>query len=421
MAELHDSLISAAEEREAETRRVFMKYDTSKNGFIEIEELKQIMVDLTLDDTEGDGFTAFLEAEFARADKNADGEISYMEFVEYYNRLQDYVREKATAAGKEVPHLEAFADSEKREFRQVYRLGATLGSGNYSIVKECFNIETGARYACKMMRKSKLSSEDVEALGEEIAVMKSLDHPNIVSMVDFFETRKMYYIVMELISGGELFDYLVEQERFTEKRARHIFLQFCDTVSYCHRLGIVHRDLKPENLLLTSKDDDCIVKVADFGFARFKHPGEATLTTICGTPGYIAPEILEGAPYTEAVDVWSLGVILYCMLCGYPPFYSESQPELFALIRSGTFEFHSPEWDAVSEEAKGLIRGMLTVDVSRRLSAAEVLKHPWCTADLDEALKLVHTVDNLKIYMRKRRFKAGARTVVALKKFHTIL
>jgi len=182
---------------------------------------------------------------------------------------------------------------------------------------------------------------------------------------------------MELMTGGELFDTILEKEVFTEKEAADTVRPIIDAMLYCHNLNIIHRDIKPENLLFSTKDPHTrIIKVSDFGLARFIS-NETLATTTCGTPGYVAPEILEQRPYGKACDYWSIGVVLYILLCGFPPFYDEDNMVLFEKIKNGKFEFSSPYWDNISLEAKEIIANLLVVDPSRRLDCDKLLKHPW--------------------------------------------
>jgi calcium/calmodulin-dependent protein kinase I len=160
-----------------------------------------------------------------------------------------------------------------------------------------------------------------------------VDHPNIVKLFDIYEDDKYFFLVMELMVGGELFDQILEKERFNEAEARDVIAPIFDALIYCHKLGIIHRDIKPENLLFSSKDQMAsIIKVSDFGLARFID-GETLATTTCGTPGYVAPEVLEQQPYNEECDFWSVGVVLFILLCGSPPFYDEDNFELFEKIK----------------------------------------------------------------------------------------
>jgi len=160
-----------------------------------------------------------------------------------------------------------------------------------------------------------------------VEILGQVDHPNVVRLFEIFDDGEILYLVMELMSGGELFDRIVEKESYTEKEAAETIRPIVDAIRYCHEQGIIHRDLKPENLLYESSDEKAIIKISDFGLARFVQ-GELA-TTACGTPGYVAPEIVAGQGYGKEVDYWSIGIILYIMLCGFPPFYEENNKELF--------------------------------------------------------------------------------------------
>ena len=209
---------------------------------------------------------------------------------------------------------------------------------------------------------------------------------------------------MELMEGGELFDRLVEVEHYTEKQAVEAFRPLVDAIRYCHSLGIVHRDLKPENLLYKTKDEDSLLKVSDFGFSKFLIPkAQEQLFTACGTPTYVAPEIIGNFGYDAKVDCWSLGVILYVMLCGYPPFYAEENNELFQLIKDCDYEFHMPYWENISEDAKDLIKKLLVADPKKRLSADEILKHPWITQEKHSSNPLQIKTD----FIMKRKLRTA--------------
>jgi calcium/calmodulin-dependent protein kinase I len=180
---------------------------------------------------------------------------------------------------------------------------------------------------------------------------------------------------MELVSGGELFDRIVEREQYSEADAKEVMRQLFDAIQYIHSQGIVHRDLKPENLLLETDSNDTRIKLTDFGLSRiYDHQ---YMLTACGTPGYVAPEILKASGYSTPVDIWSSGVVMYILLCGYPPFYSENDALLFESIMSANYHFHSPYWDNVSKEAKDLIRSLLIADPEKRLTASLALEAEW--------------------------------------------
>lgn len=209
--------------------------------------------------------------------------------------------------------------SEDRQltFREQYDLDDKIGQGAYSVVKLCIEKSTGDKYAVKIVSKLGLSIKEERELRDEVNVMKSLNHPYVVHLIAFFDEPRYFYMVLEYLPGGELFDRLVARERYSEDVARHCVRVICSGIQYIHKMNIVHRDIKPENLLLTSLVEDDSVKICDFGLAAKYEEGKL-LRTACGTPGYLAPEILKGTGYGKPVDMWAIGVVTYCLLCGYP-------------------------------------------------------------------------------------------------------
>jgi len=219
--------------------------------------------------------------------------------------------------------------------------------------------------------------------------------------------------VTELVEGGELFDRIVSKTSYNEREARDLIKLLLDTLAYMHQKGVVHRDLKPENLLLCSESDDSAIKIADFGFAK-RVTELSSHETACGTPGYVAPEILRGDPYGTEVDIWSMGVICYVLLAGYPPFYDEDQKKLFKKIKEGRYYFHDEYWSATSPEAIYMIKQMLCVDQSKRWTADQLLRHPWILMG-DEVLQsksLVESVITMRKFNARRRLKAAADAVI---------
>lgn len=308
---------------------------------------------------------------------------------------------KSTDTPKEIPHV----------FNANYKLGEVLGQGAYSTVKLAIHKYKHTKVAVKIVNRQDLSTADEDLLKQEVSIMQRLQHNHIIQLFDFFEEEKFYYLVLEYMDGGELFDRIVKKTSYNEKEARDVVRILVDALNYCHSKGIVHRDLKPENLLLTSKSDDANLKIADFGFAIQENGN--FLSTQCGTPGYIAPEILERKPYGREVDMWSIGVITYILLGGYPPFHDDNMRKLFKKIKKGEFTFHVEYWKNISTEAKDLISGLLTVDTKKRLTAQDVLKHPWLLAD-DAKLSAIPLTDNLnelKRYNAARRWKKGYNAV----------
>lgn len=301
------------------------------------------------------------------------------------------------------------------EIHRAYDIKEKLGSGTFATVKRAVRRKDKLMFAIKEIKKSKLSQDELAVVHDEVEIMHKIEHPNCVHLYEMYETRKKVYMVLELLEGGELFERILAKGSFSEKEASDLMGDITAAIKYLHGIGIVHRDLKPENLLYSSKADDAIVKIADFGLAKLLSSTDM-MATACGTPGYVAPEILEGKPYTEKVDNWSIGVILYILLCGFPPFYDENNAALFAQIKAGAFDFSSPYWDGVSESAKDLVRKLLTVDPTKRLTSAEILKHPWVAGGASSA-PLNNVGAELKKFNARRKFRQGVRKVQALRMF----
>ncbi|KAF2725515.1 Pkinase-domain-containing protein [Polychaeton citri CBS 116435] len=271
-------------------------------------------------------------------------------------------------------------------FKQHYSIQGQLGKGHFATVYLATEKSSGLRYAVKKFEKRSGPGEKskVEGLQQEIAVLMGVSHPNMLCLKDTYDESDGVYLVLELAPEGELFNWIVMKQKLTEVETRKVFIQLFQGAKYLHERNIVHRDIKPENILLIDKE--LSVKIADFGLAKIIGE-ESFTTTLCGTPSYVAPEILEQSNrrrYTRAVDVWSLGVVLYICLCGFPPFsdelYSHENPyTLSQQIKMGRFDYPSPYWDPVSDLALDLIDRMLTVDVEKRITIDECLEHPWVT------------------------------------------
>ncbi|KAM3658906.1 calcium/calmodulin-dependent protein kinase type 1G [Ammospiza maritima maritima] len=257
--------------------------------------------------------------------------------------------------------------------RKTFIFMEALGSGAFSEVFLVKQKSTGQLFALKCIKKSPLNRDS--SLENEIAVLKKIKHENIVTLEDIYESTTHFYLVMQLVSGGELFDRILERGVYTEKDASLVIHQVLTAVKYLHENGIVHRDLKPENLLYLTPEENSKIMITDFGLSKMEQNG--IMSTACGTPGYVAPEVLAQKPYSKAVDCWSIGVITYILLCGYPPFYEETESKLFEKIKEGYYEFESPFWDDISESAKDFIRHLLEKNPSARFTCEEALRHPW--------------------------------------------
>lgn len=264
---------------------------------------------------------------------------------------------------------------------EKYKVGKVIGDGNFAVVKECVERSTGQEYALKIIDKARCCGKE-HLIENEVAVLRRVRHPSIIQLIEVDETPTQLFLVMELVKGGDLFDAITSSTKYSERDASAMVFNLAGAIKYLHRMNIVHRDIKPENLLVCEYPDGTkSLKLGDFGLATVV---EGPLYTVCGTPTYVAPEIIAETGYGLKVDIWAAGVITYILLCGFPPFRSENnvQEELFDQILRGKLEFPSPDWDTISLPAKMLISQMLQVNVDARFTADEVLSHPWVT---DEA------------------------------------
>nr|XP_043627075.1 calcium-dependent protein kinase 26 [Erigeron canadensis] len=299
--------------------------------------------------------------------------------------------------------------------RDVYTLGQKLGQGQFGTTYLCTEIATGVDYACKSISKRKLiSKEDLEDVRREIQIMHHLaGHKNIVTIKGAYEDALYVHIVMELCSGGELFDRIIQRGHYSERKAAELTKIIVGVVEACHSLGVMHRDLKPENFLLVNRDDDFSLKAIDFGLSVFFKPGQI-FTDVVGSPYYVAPEVLL-KHYGPEADVWTAGVILYILLSGVPPFWAETQQGIFDAVLKGYIDFESDPWPLISDSAKDLIRKMLCSRPSDRLTAHEVLCHPWiCENGVapDRALDPA-VLSRLKQFSAMNKLKKMALRVIA--------
>ncbi|XP_061536870.1 serine/threonine-protein kinase SIK2 isoform X1 [Phycodurus eques] len=256
-----------------------------------------------------------------------------------------------------------------------YDIERTLGKGNFAVVKLARHRITKTEVAIKIIDKTQLDAVNLEKIYREVQIMKMLDHPHIIKLYQVMETKNMLYLVTEYAKNGEIFDYLAKHGRLSELEARRKFWQILLAVEYCHNHKIVHRDLKAENLLL---DGHMNIKIADFGFGNFFQPGEA-LATWCGSPPYAAPEVFEGQQYEgPQLDIWSMGVVLYVLVCGALPFDGPTLPVLRQRVLEGRFRI--PYF--MTEDCEHLIRRMLVLDPSKRLSVAQIKEHKWMALDI---------------------------------------
>uniref|UniRef100_A0AAY4ANS6 non-specific serine/threonine protein kinase n=1 Tax=Denticeps clupeoides TaxID=299321 RepID=A0AAY4ANS6_9TELE len=306
---------------------------------------------------------------------------------------------------------------------EKYKVGKVIGDGNFAVVKDCVERSTGREYALKIIDKAKCAGKE-HLIENEVAVLRRVKHPNIIMLIEEVDTPTELYLVMELVKGGDLFDSITSSTKYTERDASVMVFNLAGALKYLHRMSIVHRDIKPENLLVCENPDGTkSLKLGDFGLATVV---EGPLHTVCGTPTYVAPEIIAESGYGLKVDIWAAGVITYILLCGFPPFRSENnlQEDLFDQILLGRLEFPSPYWDNISMSAKELIGQMLQVNVEARYTAEDVLTHPWVTlGDVLENNMKIEVTGKLKKHFnnmpKQNNTSAGVAVIMVSVQTHT--
>ncbi len=292
-----------------------------------------------------------------------------------------------------------------------YIFGRTLGAGTFGIVRQARRISTKEEVAIKIVMKKALKGNE-KVFYEELGLLQKCKHPNIVGFRDWFESKDKFYIVTQLATGGELFDRIVKEGKFTESDAVIVIVQILKAVSYLHdELNIVHRDLKPENLIYITEDPNSQLVLADFGIAKELLTPDEVLTSAAGSFGYCAPEVLMGTGHGKPCDIWSLGVIAFTLLVGYSPFRSENVNDFLQEVQNDpVVVFHKQYWKNISQYAKDFIKSCLTVDPKKRPSAKQLLSDPWITANSD-----VYATDDLAPQIRqfnaKKKFKQAVEIV----------
>ncbi|XP_010675716.2 calcium-dependent protein kinase 33 [Beta vulgaris subsp. vulgaris] len=263
------------------------------------------------------------------------------------------------------------------DVKMHYTLGKELGRGQFGVTYLCVDKTSGQQYACKSISKKKLVTRaDKEDMKREIQIMQHMSgQPNIVEFKGAYEDKTSVNLVMELCAGGELFDRIIAKGHYSEKAAATMLSQIVNVVHVCHFMGVMHRDLKPENFLLANKDENAALKATDFGLSVFIEEGKV-YRDIVGSAYYVAPEVLRRR-YGKEIDIWSAGVMLYILLSGVPPFWAETEKGIFDAILQGHIDFESKPWPSISNGAKDLVKKMLTQDPKKRITAAQVLDHPW--------------------------------------------
>ncbi|KAM7152654.1 death-associated protein kinase 2 isoform 2-T3 [Macrochelys suwanniensis] len=301
----------------------------------------------------------------------------------------------------------------QQKVEDIYEIGEELGSGQFAIVKKCREKSTGVEYAAKFIKKrqSRASRRGVrrEEIEREVNILQQIQHANIIKLHDVYENRTDVVLILELVSGGELFDFLAQKESLSEEEATRFIKEILDGVNYLHAKKIAHFDLKPENIMLLDKNIPIPhIKVIDFGLAHKIEDG-VEFKNIFGTPEFVAPEIVNYEPLGLAADMWSIGVITYILLSGASPFLGETKQETLANITAVNYEFDEEFFSHTSDLAKDFIRKLLVKDTRKRLTIQEALTHPWITpVDKQQALVRRESIINLENFKRqyaRRRWK----------------
>eukprot|EP00128_Syssomonas_multiformis_P010655 Colp12_sorted_trinity150504_noHs@29329 len=335
-----------------------------------------------------------VDSEFADIQSEFDFEVALEPGINPYKEVDDYI----------------FNTSRKDAIDESYELLDVLGSGAFGVVRACIHRETGIKRAVKIINKQ--AKIDVSKLRVEVTVLLSVNHPHIVNLEAVYETKTHIYVVMEYAGGGELFDRIVEKGPYTERDAADAIQQLLAALVYLHTSKIVHRDIKPENILYSDMTPEAVVKLADFGMAEVLSD-KALLHEMCGTPGYVAPEVLMGLAYDTAVDMWSLGVVAYVILSGCEPFRDKDEFKTYRRITHCEFHFPEEVWGSISDEARNFICRLLVKDPSERLTAGQALRHPWIRGVRPSLVYMNQSLENLRRLNARRKMKRAILTVTA--------
>ncbi|XP_061003984.1 serine/threonine-protein kinase 33 isoform X1 [Dama dama] len=299
-----------------------------------------------------------------------------------------------------VPHIRM---DNGAAIQEIYTFGRILGQGSFGMVIEAIDKERATKWAIKKVNKEKAGSSAVKLLEREVDILKSVKHEHIIHLEQVFETPKKMYLVMELCEDGELKEILDRKGHFSENETRWIIQSLASAIAYLHNKDIVHRDLKLENIMVKSSFIDANnemnlnIKVTDFGLAVKKHGrSEAMLQTTCGTPIYMAPEVINAHDYSQQCDIWSIGVIMYILLCGKAPFMASSEEKLFELIKKGELHFKNSIWNSISDCAKSVLKQLMKVDPAHRLTAKELLDNQWLTGNTLSSARPPNVLEMMK-------------------------
>ncbi|CAG9328081.1 unnamed protein product [Blepharisma stoltei] len=312
-------------------------------------------------------------------------------------------------------HRKQFVHHRDAKLSDFYQILDIIGDGGSSIVYKAVCLETGLHRAIKVFRKRGNDYNLQDSAVDEMRILRNLDHPNIIKIIELIENDQTINIVTELCTGGELFERIVQNRNFSENAAANWMYQILSGLIACHGEGIVHRDIKPENILFQDKTDTSILKIIDFGIATKIQP-EENVKQFVGSSYYVAPEVIEGN-YDTKCDIWSCGIILYIMLSGYPPFNGTSEAAIFTKIKRGVFTFSGAEWAHISKEAKSIIKRMLTSNPIKRPTAKELINDPWIRDRtkniIDDNIIQNDTLENISSFHANRKLQQATLAFIA--------
>eukprot|EP00177_Eucheuma_denticulatum_P005989 GFKZ01010926.1.p1 GENE.GFKZ01010926.1~~GFKZ01010926.1.p1 ORF type:complete len:424 (+),score=52.24 GFKZ01010926.1:560-1831(+) len=318
-----------------------------------------------------------------------------------------------------VSWQDAFRRALEMTIDRFYRMGHMLGEGAFAQVVIGEDAERNDKVAIKIINKDSYDVREMQFIMREVKIMMAIAHNNIVNTYDIFDSRKKLYLVIEYMEGGELFDIIADQGHLSEQRASQVVREIIKGVDYLHEVGVVHCDIKPENILCKSRSWPLQIKLCDFGLANFYDKyNDSNMTAMIGTPGYVAPEVVQRKPYGPPVDMWACGVVLYVMLSGRMPFYGKDDVQCLRMTANGDYSFPDREWKHVSEDAKSLVRALLQIRPELRLTAKAALQHKWLatpqelsTTPLQNDLSQIHS----KVRQRFRKAVNAVHTIERMK------
>lgn len=296
---------------------------------------------------------------------------------------------------------------------EYYEIQDIVGEGATSTVYRGCRISDGRVHALKVISTMGLGKDQQRLLKAETEIMKQVEHPHLVKLHDIYETKDNVVLAMELLEGKELFDAICDRGAYTEQDAAKVICQVTEAVEYLNTLGVAHRDLKPENIVYAFNTPDSVVKITDLGLAKLYGDHDLMMTP-CGTPGYVAPEVLAQQGYGMECDMWSIGVITYVLLCGYLPFY-EDPPMLYDSIRNARYDMPEADWDPVSDEAKDLVTRLLVVSRDVRFTPTQVLAHAWVQDAKDTSLGNIG--ERIKSFNAKRKLRMAGLKIITANRF----